>query len=390
MKEIEQNVFSLIFLAYILSFIGPFTSNAVIALVSVLQVDYNTTIDLIALSITIYLIPFSLIQFFSGAISDKMGYYKSLFLGLSVYFFSSVYIVLAPDIYNFIAARFLQGFGASFLSPISLAILGDFSRREHRGKIMSGYAVSATLGVSSGPLIAGYFALTNWRIFFVFVAIVSVIVLILMTLKKSWLGKDTRKAQNSVFVNLGIALRDRGLVIFGGLGFLIFFLRIAFYTYLSDTLTKFPYNMDPFVVGSYISVAGFAGLIASPVVGWMVDNIGKRITSFVGGLFLFMTFSMYFLIDWVAYLYILIMLMGFSITMMFITFSTIVVDINPKLRSTYSSVYNALRFLGYSLGPSLMLPVYHIYGFSGVLFSCVTMTFMVLLVLSTKFVSRYE
>jgi len=90
MKVIEKNVYSLIILAYILSFIGPFTSNAVIALVSVLQVDYNTTIDLVALSITIYLIPFSLVQFFSGAISDKMGYYKGLFLGLSMYFFSSM------------------------------------------------------------------------------------------------------------------------------------------------------------------------------------------------------------------------------------------------------------------------------------------------------------
>jgi len=390
MKVIEKNVYSLIILAYILSFIGPFTSNAVIALVSVLQVDYNTTIDLVALSITIYLIPFSLVQFFSGAISDKMGYYKGLFLGLSMYFFSSIYVVFAPDIYNFIAARFLQGFGASFLSPLSFAILGDFSKCEHRGKIMSGYAVSATLGVSSGPLIAGYFALTNWRLFFVSVAIVSIIVLVLLNLQKHWLGKDLSKSQSSVFTNLRIALRDMGLIIFGGLGFLIFFLRIAFYTYLSDTLTKFPYNMNPLVVGSYISVAGFAGLVASPAVGWLIDKIGKRVTAFFGGLLLFTTFSMYFLIDWVSYLYVLIMMMGFSITMMFITFSTIVVDINPRLRSTYSSVYNALRFLGYSLGPSLMLPVYHSYGFPGVLVFCVTITFVVLAVVSTKFVSRYE
>ena len=384
--EMSENVWSMIFLAYLLSFIGPFASNAILSIIGVLEKTFSVSVDLIALSITLYLIPFSVVQLFSGAITDKIGYFKGLMLGLVIYTLAGIYVALSPTIVDFLIARFLQGIGAAFLSPVAMAMLGDFSSPRIRGTIMSGYAVSATAGVSLGPFLAGYLALVDWRIFFYLVSIVSASVAIVVLTRRLLLSRvHTSKSASRTIDNLKIGFKDVRLILFGFIGFLIFFARIAFYTYLSKTLEGPPYSLSPIIVGTYVSIAGLAGLVSSPVAGFLIDRVGKRKTALAGGFFIFLTFLLYFITDWYALLYFLVAMMGFSITLIFITMSTIVVDINPSLRSTYSSIYNALRFLGYSLGPTLALPVYLIFGLYGVLLLCLFISLFILTILFASF-----
>jgi len=390
-KSYEKTIWSLIILAYFLAFIGPFTSNAILAIMAVLEDTFSVSVDMIALSITLYLVPFSVVQLFSGAISDKIGYFKGILIGSSIFAFSSFYVAISPNIYHFILARFLQGIGAAFLTPLSMALLGDFSPPESRGKIMSGYAVAATAGISSSPIIAGYLAIFNWRFFFYFVAIGTFVFLTILFSKRSTLIRYSPASKSEdIIENIKIALSDKRLIVLGLFGFLIFFFRISFYTYLSKTLSSPPYYFDPVIIGSYISAAGFAGLLSSPIAGFLIDNLGKRFTALIASTLLCITFSLYFLIDWIAVLYILIIIMGLSITTLFITFSTIVVDINPRLRSTYSSVYNFLRFIGYSLGPTLTYPIYAQFGFYGILTVVLVSTFIILLSLMTRFMAQFE
>lgn len=390
-KSYEKTIWSLIILAYFLAFIGPFTSNAILAIIAVLEDTFSVSVDMIALSITLYLVPFSVVQLFSGAISDKIGYFKGILIGSSIFALSSFYVAISPNIYHFILARFLQGIGAAFLTPLSMALLGDFSPPESRGKIMSGYAVAATAGISSSPIIAGYLAIFNWRFFFHLVAIGTFVFLTILFGKRSTLIRYSPASKSEdIIENIKIALSDKRLIVLGLFGFLIFFFRISFYTYLSKTLSSPPYYFDPVIIGSYISAAGFAGLLSSPIAGFLIDNLGKRFTALIASTLLCITFSLYFLIDWIAVLYILIIMMGLSITTLFITFSTIVVDINPRLRSTYSSVYNFLRFIGYSLGPTLTYPIYAQFGFYGILTVVLVSTFIILLSLMTRFMAQFE
>lgn len=387
----SEIVWSMILLGYAMSFIGPFTSNAVISIIPTLENTFSVSIALISLSITLYLFPFSLFQLFSGAISDRFGLMKGVLTGLTLFALSSFYVAIAPDIYHFIIARALQGVGAAFLYPSSMAILGEFSTPEKRGRIMSGFGVATTAGVSSGPLIAGFFAAFNWRLFFFILTVVSIMITLAFIAQKRYLMRSNISGteDKAIVKNIITAIHDLRLIMLGMMGFLIFFMRIAFYTYLSETLSKAPYFYDPLTIGSYISVAGFAGLLSSPVAGYLDDKIGKRKTILIGSMFLLVPFILYFTINWVTYLLLLVVTMSFGITLVFITFSIITVEINPKLRPTYSSVYNAIRFLGYSLGPTMALPIFLAFEFTGVIILCLSVALVILFLAFTNFMKQF-
>lgn len=384
-----HTVWSMVLLAYTLSFLGTFTSNAVIAIIPTLEHAFSVSIALISLSITLYLIPFSFTQLFSGAISDRIGLFKGILFGLSVFTFASVYVALSPDVYHFITARAIQGVGSAFLYPSAMALLGEFSSQRHKGKIMSGFGVAATAGVSLGPLVGGYIAQFDWRYLFYILSMIAILLSVLFFSRRNYLTALELAEEKNIITNIIIAFKDTRLLMIGILGFLIFFVRLAFYTYLSETLSKAPYFFDPLMIGLYISVAGFAGLISSPIAGYLIDNAGKRKTIILGSVALIMTFILYFMESLLTYLLLMVMLMSFSITLIFISFSIIAIEINPKLRPTYSSVYNSIRFFGYSLGPTLSLPVFLVFSFDGIIVLCLSTAIFIFMLSMTNFMKQF-
>ena len=374
---------------FLVHFLGPFSGNMILPMFNVLKSDFNVEVFLLGLSVTVYMVPFSITQLFSGLLSDLFYGRKNTIIGGSI--LSCLGFLLAafsPTIWIFLVARVIQGVGAAFIAPVAMAMVGDFFSREVRGKIMGGVAVSTTLGGALGPLIGGFFANFDWRLGFIVLALATASVTFLVFIaipsnqKQHATGRDGGDEALKV---LWEVLTRKEVLGVGFLGFILFFIRISVYTYLSDILTLKPYSLPSHIIGCLLALAGFGGLVAGLISGYLTDKIGRKKIATIGFLMVLTVLCFYLTAEWYAILPFLLFSMGFSITTAFTPINTMAVEVYPKYRAAATSIYGSMRFLGYALGPMLAYPFYVIGLIGGVaILSIGTTIFGLLLLLKLK------
>lgn len=116
-----------------------------------------------------------------GALGDRWGRRKVFAAGVLVFALASAWCGLAPDAAHLIAARGVQGVGASLLVPGSLALISASFSRERRGRAIGTWAGWTSIAAGIGPLVGGWLVEhLSWRwIFFLnlpFAAAVLVLV----------------------------------------------------------------------------------------------------------------------------------------------------------------------------------------------------------------------
>ncbi|MET7887862.1 MFS transporter [Streptomyces avermitilis] len=117
----------------------------------------------------------------SGALADRFGRRRVFQLGLVMFGTASLACAIAPSVGALIAARAVQGIGASMLSPVALAIVVNAmpdprERAQAIGVWASVFGLSMAAGpVTGGALIAGF----GWRSVFWINAPVIVAALVL-------------------------------------------------------------------------------------------------------------------------------------------------------------------------------------------------------------------
>lgn len=350
-----------------IQFMGPFSGNMIMPMFKVLKNDFQVEIFMLSLSITLYMIPFSIMQLFAGFISDLfLGKKKTMSIGLAVYCLGTLLVGFSNNIWTFIASRLIQGIGNALISPILMATVGDIYSREIRGRVMGLMAVSVTLGSSFGPLAGGYFASVNWRIGYFLLAFISGSCLLLLQIL---LSRTFRAGGSVSFVlsQVKSILFNLNVILLCILGFILFFSRISFYTYFSDYLSLPPFNLNSEVIGMYLSTAGIGGIVSGFVTGYLTDKIGRRITCMFGfTLYIFML-SLFFTSFWYNYVLFIMFLMGFASTMTFTPINTLVIEVSPGNRGIVTSIYGFVRFLGYASAPIMAYPLYNYALLNGVL-----------------------
>ena len=70
-----------------------------------------------------YALTFASLLLSAGAMGDRIGARRAFVIGLALFVAASLGCALAPDAVALVAARVLQGTGASMLVPCSLALL---------------------------------------------------------------------------------------------------------------------------------------------------------------------------------------------------------------------------------------------------------------------------
>ncbi len=156
-----------------------------------------------------YLLALGALILVAGAISDQFGRLSVLRMGLVVFAVSSLLCALAPTGWVLIAARCLQGVGAAFLVPSSLAMINSrFSGAEQSRAIGTWTAWTGTAFVI-GPLLGGVLVdALNWRWIFG-VNIVPLAVTLYLTTK---LSRDEFAAERPAQIDVtGAVLNAVGL-----------------------------------------------------------------------------------------------------------------------------------------------------------------------------------
>jgi len=106
--------------------------------------------------------------FFVGAISDAFGRKPVLFWGAVIYVIGAGLATLTPSMETLIAARILQGLGASAARIVALAIIRDLYKGREMAQLMSFIMLVFALVPAVAPMAgAAILSVTGWRGIFV-------------------------------------------------------------------------------------------------------------------------------------------------------------------------------------------------------------------------------
>lgn len=145
------------------SALGPLTIDMYLPSFPEITKDFGTQASLVQLSLTACLIGLGLGQIIMGPLSDVFGRRRPVILSLILYLTASFVCAISPNIYSFIAARFIQGFAASAGIVISRAIVRDL----YSGSELTRFFSLLMLVNNLFPLIApvagsGVISFTSW------------------------------------------------------------------------------------------------------------------------------------------------------------------------------------------------------------------------------------
>jgi EmrB/QacA subfamily drug resistance transporter len=117
-----------------------------------------------------YLLLLSALILLGGAAGDRFGVRRMFMGGIGLFVIASLACAVAPSSATLILARAVQGLGAAFMVPGSLAIIAKTYPKDERGRAIGIWAATSSLTTIAGPIIGGL-ALTalgdwSWRLVF--------------------------------------------------------------------------------------------------------------------------------------------------------------------------------------------------------------------------------
>jgi len=128
----------------------------------ILQTQLGTTRTAVQWVIDGYLLMFASLLLTAGALGDRLGNKQVFLAGFLLFTTASAFCGFAASIDILIAARFIQGVGAAFLVPPSLALLNQtFATQQERAKATGVWASVAGIA-AAGPVVGGL--LIDWLV----------------------------------------------------------------------------------------------------------------------------------------------------------------------------------------------------------------------------------
>ncbi len=91
-----------------------------------------------------------------GSMGDLFGRRRMFLLGVAVFTVASIACGLAPRLGQLIAARAVQGIGAAFLVPGSLALISASFGEQERGRAIGTWSGSTAITTAIGPVVGGW------------------------------------------------------------------------------------------------------------------------------------------------------------------------------------------------------------------------------------------
>ncbi|MCD4844320.1 MAG: MFS transporter [Methanosarcinales archaeon] len=147
-----------IFIPYAFSFIERFTVGFFVGVFPLmLAINYGLGPGTIGMYMAAFLIPFALLQYPFGVISDKIGRVLPLIVGSVLY---SIIVIsvgfTAPPL--LVLVMVVGGVAGALMYPPSAALAGDFADPAKRGTAMGGFNLFGSLGFAIGPFVGGLIA----------------------------------------------------------------------------------------------------------------------------------------------------------------------------------------------------------------------------------------
>ncbi|PHO09286.1 Bcr/CflA family drug resistance efflux transporter [Malaciobacter canalis] len=183
MRKSIGHIYLIILLA-VLSSVAPIAIDTYIPSIPTIATDFNVSIEKIELTLSIFLIGFSIGQIFGGTFSDRIGRRKSSIIGLIGFSFFSFLIILSSSVYELWIFRFFEAFFGGFVVVNANAVVRDLFHGKEAAKIFSLIGTVRSIAPLAAPAIGSFIIhFYSWKAVFVFLCVYSLLVAL-------WVYKD--------------------------------------------------------------------------------------------------------------------------------------------------------------------------------------------------------
>lgn len=174
-----------------------------------------TSPNLVAYTLTSFLVGFAIGTLFWGTVSDKFGRKPCIVLGIIVFMISSIFCGLSNNISSLIAFRLIQGFGASIGSVLGQAIARDSFSGADLTRVYVTIGTSLSFFPAVGPFIGGLInERIGWRGSFFTLAIFAAL-LIFAIIKKLPETMIVKAQKVNFFEVIFKIVKDKNVIVFG-------------------------------------------------------------------------------------------------------------------------------------------------------------------------------
>jgi DHA1 family bicyclomycin/chloramphenicol resistance-like MFS transporter len=142
---------------------------------------FGTPVATIKLTLTFYFAGFTFSQLLVGPLSDAYGRRPAALSFMALYVLASLVAMVAPTVDWLLAARLVQGIGASAGVAIARAIVRDRFDGQRSARIMNAIGLVMAVGPAAAPTVGGLILqFLGWHAIFVAMAIYGVVLIALV------------------------------------------------------------------------------------------------------------------------------------------------------------------------------------------------------------------
>ncbi|MGD9842427.1 MAG: Bcr/CflA family efflux MFS transporter [Steroidobacteraceae bacterium] len=250
--------------------IAPMSIDMYLPGVPAITMELHSSAHQATATLSVFLAGVALGQLLAGPWSDRVGRLFPIRAGLLLYLVGALAAALAGTMSMLLAARLLQALGASAVMVTGRAVVRDMFDERSSARFFSTIAMISGLAPILAPVIgAGLLAIANWRVIFLAMAVLSLLLLLLSLplLKESRSVETEARARGShPLITYAALLTNRrllGLLLAGG------FNSACFFTYLASA---------PLVLMKIhgLSATAFSFVVASNAVGlWGTNQLNR-------------------------------------------------------------------------------------------------------------------
>ena len=333
-----------VFFACIIAFMGL---GLVDPILTVIAKSLRATPSQVTLLFTSYNAVMAVAMLITGAVSSRIGTKWTLIYGVIIIAVFSALGGLSNNIWEIVGWRAFWGLGnALFVSTALVAIISLSKNGTAKAIIL--YEAAIGLGISVGPLLGGWLGGFSWRGPFLGVASLMIIAFLAVLIFMPAFKTQVVTKQGTSLIDPFRAMKHRSLVVLG--------ISAALYNFGFFSILAYA----PFVMGLGVHGLGFVFLawgillavnsvfMAPKLQEWMGTVVAMCLMLTLFAILLF-AIGMWTNVHWVPIAAVILggAVMGNNNTLI----TTAVMNAAPVERSTASSAYSFLRFLGGAVAP---------------------------------------
>jgi EmrB/QacA subfamily drug resistance transporter len=180
-----------------------------------LQADLHATITDVQWVIEAYALFLGALILIGGSIGDQFGRKRVFLCGVLVFTAASILCGIATSSASLIVGRAVQGIGAAFLVPGSLAIISATFSEADRGRAIGTWSGFSAITSAIGPVSGGWLIEhVSWRAVF-FLNVPLAVIVVALSLRFMSESRDPSRTASIDWIGGALAVFGLGAIVFG-------------------------------------------------------------------------------------------------------------------------------------------------------------------------------